>query len=80
MKVGLKITCKCKVHICEHVEHNIGELLQSVYDDAYDEGWNDAFIAIREVIKSAGFDVPVDTPPPPKRKKPKTISNGERSN
>lgn len=66
----LTIDCDCKVSVCDHAFEKVGELLQSGYDDGYDEGWQDAFIAIKEGLLDLGFEKAssMGTPPPPPRR------------
>lgn len=67
----LVIDCQCKVAICDHAYEKVSDLLQSAYDDGYDEGWTDAFIAIKEGLLDLGFEkaASMSTPPPPPRSK-----------
>ena len=66
----LVINCDCNVSVCDHAFEKVGELLQSGYDDGYDEGWQDAFIAIKEGLLDLGFEKAssMSTPPPPPRR------------
>jgi len=68
----LVIPCSCEVAICDHAKEEVGNLLQETYDDAYDEGWKDAFSSVKETLVSMGFDKAksIETPPPPPRKSP----------
>lgn len=76
----LVIPCSCKVALCDHAKEEVGNLLQDTYDDAYDEGWNDAFTSVRETLVDMGFDsaARMDTPPPPPRKRMRSPSRKDR--
>lgn len=76
----LVIRCDCVVAMCDHAKEEVGDLLQDTYDDAYDEGWNDAFISVRNTLVDMGFEkaAKMDTPPPPPRKKTRSSSRKDR--
>lgn len=76
----LVIPCSCPVALCDHAKEEVGNMLQETYDDAYDEGWNDAFISVRETLVSMGFDKAskMETPPPPPRKKMRSSRGSAR--
>lgn len=65
----LVINCDCRVSVCDHAYEKVSDLLQSGYDDGYDEGWLDAFVAIKEGLLDLGFEKAANmgTPPPPPR-------------
>lgn len=73
----LTIDCNCKVSLCEHAFEKVGDLLQSGYDDGYDEGWKDAFSAVKLTLAELGFDSAkgMSTPPPPPRARKNKGSN-----
>lgn len=66
----LVLRCDCVVAMCDHAKEEVGDLLQETYDDAYDEGWTDAFSSVKETLVSMGFEKAskMETPPPPPRK------------
>lgn len=63
----LVLNCTCSVTMCDHAKEEVGNILQDTYDDAYDEGWNDAFVSVRETLVEMGFEkaAKMSTPPPP---------------
>lgn len=63
------LDCDCAVPICDHAKEEVGNLLQDTYDDAYDEGWTDAFASVKSTLIEMGFDKAsrMETPPPPPR-------------
>ncbi len=63
----LVLNCTCSVTMCDHAKEEVGNILQDTYDEAYDEGWNDAFLSVRQTLVDMGFDnaAKMDTPPPP---------------
>jgi len=64
------VRCDCEVAMCDHARDEVGSLLQDTYDDAYDEGWRDAFESVRATLVDMGFEKAsrMETPPPPPRK------------
>lgn len=74
----LVIRCDCEMPICEHARDEVGDLLQNTYDDAYDEGWRDAFNSVKATLVEMGFEKAsrMETPPPPPRKTKKRQSTG----
>lgn len=72
----LVIPCSCEVAICDHAKEEVGNLLQETYDDAYDEGWTDAFASVKATLMDMGFEKAsrMETPPPPPRKKKKAAA------
>lgn len=73
----LILNCTCSVTMCDHARDEVGSMLQETYDEAYDQGWNDAFISVKETLVDMGFEkaTRLETPPPPPRKnvKPKSV-------
>ena len=74
------IDCSCKTPICEHAHEKVSELLQSGYDDGYDEGWRDAFFTIKDGLIGMGFekakDMKLPEPPPRSYSEKKSPSSG----
>lgn len=68
MKLEIKLDCVCKVKLCDHVEDQLGDFLQDLYDDAFDEGWTYAFETIHKALIKGGNDAPSKLPAPPSRK------------
>jgi hypothetical protein len=70
------VHCSCHITMCDHAKEEVGNMLQDTYDDAYDEGWTDAFTSVRETLVDMGFDKAskMSTPPPPPRKRSRSSS------
>jgi hypothetical protein len=80
MKISLKISCVCDTKMCLHAEEEIGDLLQSVYDESYDEGWDAAFVMLKATLEANGIKTPEVTPSPPPRAKRKAKPTNELVN
>ena len=65
----LVLDCECNVQVCKHAYKKVSDLLQSGYDDGYDEGWADAFVSIKEGLTDLGYEdaAKMKTPPAPPR-------------
>ena len=73
----LIINCTCEVTVCDHAMDKVGDMLQETYDDAYDQGWRDAFFTVKSTLIDMGFDKAnhMKTPPPPPRKSSRSKSS-----
>lgn len=78
----LAIDCNCSTPICDHAYDKVSDMLQAGYDDGYDEGWRDAFFAIKEGLIEMGFEkareMKLPEPPPRIPSARKTRTSGVR--